>query len=113
MRVAIYIRVSDQSQVDGYSLDAQERQCIEYCRSRGWIVVRVYHEEGRSARYESIRKRSVFRQILEDAPKDLFDVLLFHTLDRFSRNLMVAIIYRKYVMVGVARLELATSTSRT
>ena len=89
MRVRIYIRVSDQSQVDGYSLDAQERQCIEYCRSRGWIVVRVYREEGRSARYEAIRKRPLFQGFLEDAARVKFDVVVVHTLDRWARNLKV------------------------
>ena len=89
MRVAIYIRVSDQSQVDGYSLDAQERQCIEYCRSRGWIVVRVYREEGRSARHEAIRKRPLFQGLLEDAAMIEFDVVVVHTLDRWARNLKV------------------------
>ncbi len=84
MRVAIYIRVSDPSQVDGYSLDAQERQCIEYCRSRGWIVVRVYREEGRSARYEAIRKRPLFQGLLEDATRVEFDVVVVHTLDRWA-----------------------------
>ena len=89
MRVAIYIRVSDQSQVDTFSLDAQERQCVEYCRDRGWLVVRVYREEGRSARFESIRKRPEFKQMLDDSTRGLYDLVLFHTLDRFSRNLKV------------------------
>ena len=89
MRVAIYIRVSDQSQVDSFSLDAQERQCIEYCKSKDHVPVRVYREEGRSARFESIRKRPEFRQLLEDAARGLFDLLLVHSLDRFSRNMKV------------------------
>ena len=31
MRAVAYIRVSDLSQVDGYSLDAQERHFYEHC----------------------------------------------------------------------------------
>lgn len=67
MRAVSYIRVSDSSQVDGHSLDAQERLFREYCKSRGWEPVGVYREEGRSAHVDSIAKRPVFRQLLEDA----------------------------------------------
>lgn len=63
MRAACYIRVSDPSQVEGYSLDAQERYFTEYCESRDWVPVRIYREEGRSARYESIKKESVQRTV--------------------------------------------------
>ena len=91
MRIAIYIRVSDQSQVDGYSLDAQERLCVEYCKSRGWVVVRVYREEGRSARYEAIRKRPVFQELLNDILKGEIDDVVVHTLDRWARNLKVMV----------------------
>ena len=91
MRAACYIRVSDASQVDGYSLDAQERHVLELCRKRGWIPVFVYREEGRSARFESIRKRPAFRQLLKDAESRNFDVVVVHTLDRWSRNMKVLV----------------------
>ena len=86
MRAAGYIRVSDASQVDGYSLAAQERQFTEYCEGKGWPTASIYREEGRSARYESIRKRPVFQQLLDDARAGKFDVVIVHTLDRWSRN---------------------------
>ena len=38
MQVAAYIRVSDLSQVDGYSLDAQERFNREFCELKGWAL---------------------------------------------------------------------------
>ena len=84
-----YTRVSDLSQVDGHSLDAQERLFHEICQTRGWVPGKVYREEGRSARHESIRKRPVFRQLLEDAAQGRFDVVVVHTLDRWARNLKV------------------------
>ena len=67
MRAVAYVRVSSASQVDGHSLDAQERLFKDLCRNRGWESVRVYREEGRSAHVEAISKRPVFRQMLEDA----------------------------------------------
>ena len=89
MKSVAYIRVSDSSQVDGHSLDAQERLFRELCKTRGWEPGKVYREEGRSARHESIRKRPVFRQLLEDASQRQFDVVVVHTLDRWARNLKV------------------------
>ena len=89
MRAVAYIRVSDLSQVEGHSLDAQERLFRELCRNRGWDAVKVYREEGRSAHTDSIRKRPVFRQLLEDTGKGQFDAVVVHTLDRWSRNLRV------------------------
>ena len=89
MRAVAYIRVSDLSQVEGHSLDAQERLILELCRNRGWEPVMVYREEGKSAHTDSIRKRPAFRQLLEDAGKGDFDVVVVHTLDRWARNLRV------------------------
>ena len=91
MRAVAYIRVSDVSQVEGHSLNAQERLFRELCKSRGWEPVKVYREEGRSAHVDSIKRRPVFRQLLEDAKQGHFDVVVVHTLDRWSRNLKVTL----------------------
>ena len=90
MRVAAYIRVSSLDQVDGHSLEAQIRAIREYCRSRGWELVAIYREEGKSAHTDSIAKRPKFRQLLDDSSKGQFDVVVVHTMDRWARNLKVA-----------------------
>jgi DNA invertase Pin-like site-specific DNA recombinase len=89
MSAVAYIRVSDASQIDGHSLNAQERLFQELCSKRGWTAGKIYREEGRSAHSDSISKRPVFRQLLEDAASGLFDVVVVHTLDRWARNLKV------------------------
>ena len=66
-RAAIYIRVSSEEQVQGYSLDAQERAGRMYCEMHGWEVVSLYRDEGRSARTEQIAKRPAFAGMLKDA----------------------------------------------
>ena len=91
MRAVAYLRVSSSNQVDGHSLDAQARLFNELCKSRGWQPVGVYREEGRSAHVESINKRPVFKQLLEDSAKNKFDAVVVHTLDRWSRNLRVTL----------------------
>ena len=85
-RAVAYVRVSSLSQVDGHSLDAQERLFGELCKNRGWTPVRIYREEGKSAHSESIKKRPALRQLLSDAPNGEFDVAVVHTLDRWARN---------------------------
>jgi site-specific DNA recombinase len=91
MRAVAYLRVSTGSQIDGHSLDAQERLFKELCKNRGWEPMHIYREEGRSAHVEAIARRPVFRQLLDDAAKSKFDAVVVHTLDRWSRNLKVTL----------------------
>ena len=90
MRVAAYIRVSSLEQLDGHSLEAQIRAIREYCRVRGWELVAIYREEGKSAHTDSIAKRPKFRELLDDSSKGLFDIVVVHTMDRWARNIQVA-----------------------
>ncbi len=88
-RVAIYVRVSSEEQVDGYSLDAQLRAARLYCAERNWDIVAEYVEEGKSARYEDLSRRPRFQSMLDAAEARAFDVALVHKLDRFARNILV------------------------
>ncbi len=73
-------------------MHAQERAFNQYCETQeGWTTGKVYREEGKSAHVDTIRKRPVFKQLLEDAARGEFDVVVVHTLDRWSRNQMVLI----------------------
>ena len=91
MRAVAYIRVSSADQVDGHSLEAQERSFHELCRNQGWEALRVYREEGKSAHTDSIQKRPAFRQLLEDASMGQFDMVVVHTMDRWAPNVRVAL----------------------
>src|SRR5262249_19905800 len=55
-RVALYVRVSSEEQLEGSSLDAQRRAARALCAVRGWQIVAKYAEEGRSARYEDLSR---------------------------------------------------------
>lgn len=89
MRAVAYPRVSGAEQVEGHSLDAQERFFAEYCEDRGWDQTAIYREEGKSAHSDSISRRPALRRLLEDAALGKFDVVVVHTLDRWARNLKV------------------------
>lgn len=86
IRVVGYIRVSDESQVDGYSLDAQRREIENWCKRHGYELIAIYADEGISAHTDRIDKRPQLMKLLEDAKLHTFDVVVVHTLDRWARN---------------------------
>jgi hypothetical protein len=88
-RVAVYVRVSSEEQLEGYSLEAQLRAIRGHCAERGWDVSAEYVEEGKSARYEDLSRRPRFKVMLEAAEARQFDVVLVHKLGRFARNPLV------------------------
>nr|MDP9469235.1 recombinase family protein [Chloroflexota bacterium] len=90
-RAALYVRVSSEEQVQGYSLDAQDRAGRIWCEAHGWGVARVYADEGKSARSDDLAKRPEFARLLADAEAGLLDVVVVHKLDRFARNIRVTL----------------------
>ena len=89
IRVVAYIRVSDESQVDGYSLDAQKKEIERWCERHGYELIAIYADEGISAHSENIKERPQLMKLLEDAKKGRFDCVVVHTLDRWARNVGV------------------------
>src|SRR5215213_2620974 len=90
-RAALYVRVSSEEQVEGYSLEAQVRSGRLYGDAHGWEITEIYRDEGKSARTDDLSRRPAFQQLLADAEAKHFDVIVVHKLDRFSRNLRVTL----------------------
>ena len=85
MKVAIYIRVSTTRQAEeGYSLDAQQKTLLSYCKDHQYSVYKVYADEGISGK--DITHRPAFKQMITDAQKHLFDAVTVWKLTRFSRS---------------------------
>ena len=79
---AMYARVSS---TDGrQETENQLRELRGYCDRSGYEVYGEYvdYESGRKGR----RERSGFSQLLQDAERRRFDLVLFWSLDRFSRE---------------------------
>lgn len=86
MKAAIYVRVSTEEQVkEGYSLDAQEDRLRAYCISQEWEVVKVYRDEGKSAKD---LERPELQKLLRDMKSGLVDVVLVYRLDRLTRSVL-------------------------
>jgi site-specific DNA recombinase len=84
LRAAIYIRVSGDEQArKGYSLDAQERACLGFAEAKGWAVVEVYRDEGKSPYKRDVRRPQFDRMMAE---MDRWDVILTKWLSRLHRR---------------------------
>lgn len=86
MKTAIYVRVStDEQAKEGYSLAAQEERLRAYALSQDWEVIKLYKDEGRSAKD---LERPELRKMLNDIKSGLIDVVLVYKLDRLTRSVL-------------------------
>ena len=86
-RCAIYIRVSTAEQrIDGWSLEAQEAGLRAEAQKKGWKVVGVYADEGKTAR-KRLRDRKAIHRLMDDVKAGLVDVIIFKELDRWFRSI--------------------------
>lgn len=83
---AIYIRVSTEEQaLHGFSLAGQEDTLKNYCSALGYELLKVYRDEGKSAK--DIKNRPAMNELLKDAESKKFSAIFIYKLDRFSRSL--------------------------
>jgi DNA invertase Pin-like site-specific DNA recombinase len=84
IRVVSYIRVSMEEQVEGYSLDEQERICREYADAQGWTMVAVYRDEGFTGTND---RRPGYRQMMRATATGDIHGVVTHKIDRAYRQL--------------------------
>lgn len=83
-KVAIYVRVSTQGQVDdGYSLDEQVDLLTNYCKLKEWTLYDVYVDPGISGKN---MHRPEIERLTRDAKRRLFDIVLIYDLKRLGRS---------------------------
>ena len=80
-RIVLYARVSTKDK--GQDTENQLSQLREFAAKQDWIIVREYvdHVSGKTA-----EKRPQFQAMLAAASRREFDLVLFWSLDRFSRE---------------------------
>jgi len=107
-KAIIYIRVSDEQQVDGTSLEFQDEECRRYCLKNGFEVIEVFREEGESAKDLSLNNRKEFLRAIEFCRKNKGKIHAFVVLrvNRFARNTEDHFAVRKILHTyGVALLS--------
>ena len=97
-RAIIYLRVSTEEQVDNFSLDTQEEICRREAEKRGYEVVDMFREEGRSAK--TILGRPVLISLLEYCRKNKNKIhaVFVYRLDRISRQTADYLAIRKKLL---------------
>ena len=81
MKVAIYARVSTDDK--GQDTENQLMQLRQYCIAKGYEVYREFTENVTGT---GKKRRPEFEEMMEDARRRKFDVLLVWSYDRFSRG---------------------------
>ncbi len=110
-KAIIYLRVSSEEQVDNYSLDTQEGICRKEAEKRGYEIVQIFREEGRSAK--SILGRPVLINLLEFARKNRNQIqaVFVYRLDRVSRQTADYLAIRK--KLGECGMTIISATEPT
>src|ERR1035438_5645276 len=85
MNTVIYCRVSSKEQIEGTSLETQEAACRDYAHAKGMNVLKVFVEQGESAKFAD---RTQLLELIDFSrqSKDKVDTLLVWKIDRFARN---------------------------
>ena len=81
----IYLRVSTEEQVKGYSLRQQETELTRHCKEKNIEIIQIISEEGQSAKSFKRRSWQAFEESL-NIQKNVADLFLVTKIDRFSRN---------------------------
>ena len=85
LRVAVYCRVSTDTEEQASSYETQISHYEESIRSKPeWELVNVYADDGISA--TSTKKREEFNRMIEDCKKGLIDMIITKSISRFARN---------------------------
>lgn len=79
MKVALYVRVSTNEQ----DTSSQFLALREYCETRGFQIFQEYIDRGVSGSKDS---RPALNELMEDARKGRFKVILVFRFDRFARS---------------------------
>lgn len=90
MKAAAYARYSSDMQREE-SIEAQLMDIRKYAERNNIFIVKEYIDEAKSGQTDL---RESFQQMISDAKKKLFDVVLVHKVDRFARNRYDAAIYK-------------------
>ena len=86
-RAVVYLRVSTVEQVENYSLDTQERGCVDYCERNGFDVDRIFREEGESAKTaDRTQLQAMINYCAAEAKRRGIGVVVVYRVDRLARQ---------------------------
>lgn len=87
-------------------MEDQERICRKYCMERGYDVHRVYADRAKTGR--EVEHRAAFKEMMADAQKGRFSVLVVWNFERFARNRYDSAVYKMRLRKAGVSVESAT-----
>ena len=103
IRAVISARYSSDKQHDT-SIEAQLSACRAYAQRKGYTIINEYIDRAESGRFDD---RPAYQQMLTDAKKHLFDVVIFHKIDRNARNEYDYYFHKEQLKRNKIRIEYA------
>ena len=104
-KVALYARYSSENQRDA-SIEDQLRLCRLHAERQGWTIVDSYSDRAISG--ASLLLRPGVQELIQDAGRRRFDLVMTESLDRLSRDQEdIAGIYKRMRFVGVGIVTLS------
>lgn len=97
---ALYARYSSENQRDE-SIDAQIRAGEEYAEKNSIKIVKIYADRAKSATTD---KRPEFQQMIKDSALGIFNTVIVHKLDRFSRDRYDSVSYKRKLKINGVRV---------
>lgn len=98
IRVVLYARYSSDNQRDA-SIEDQLRLCREHAERQGWTVVDSYTDRAMSG---ASLLRPGIQELIADAPRQRFDMVLAESIDRISRDQEdIAGVYKRMTFADV------------
>lgn len=85
VRTAIYLRISQDREMDGLAIERQREDCEREARYRRWEVVETYVDQSKSAT-DKTKVRPAYDQMVADWEAGRFDAIVCWDLDRLTRQ---------------------------
>lgn len=82
-KVACYVRVSTENQLENYSIDEQTERLKAYCKAKDLSIYKIYTDGGYSG---GNTNRPALNSMLDDIKRNVFDTVIVYKLDRLSRS---------------------------
>ncbi len=104
-RCCIYVRVSSERQVEGYSLDSQTDICTKEASRQGFEVVKIFREEGVSAKTLDRPELADLLRFVKDKKNAINAIFVYHT-SRLSRNTLDFLTLKSlFAKIGVSLIS--------
>lgn len=82
-KVACYVRVSTENQLENYSIDEQTERLKNFCKAKDYTIYRFYIDGGYSG---GNTNRPALKEMLKDISLNKIDAVIVYKLDRLSRS---------------------------